>query len=116
MLDAEDAAHMESLKADMEGVLATLPPREAGVLRMRFGLLDGTEHTLDDIGLQYNVSCWLEIAVRVRHAFVVWCMLCLHASVFTHLLRDVKATCMLQASWNQQGMCPDQVDVLSVFR
>lgn len=58
MLDAEDAAYMESLKADLEAVLLTLPPREAGVLRMRFGLLDGTEHTLDDIGAQYNVSTW----------------------------------------------------------
>lgn len=56
MLDAEDAAYMESLKADLEAVLLTLPPREAGVLRMRFGLLDGTEHTLDEIGAQYNVS------------------------------------------------------------
>jgi hypothetical protein len=47
-------------------VLANLPAREAGVLRMRFGLVDGTEHTLDEIGLQFNVSglgsmltvCW----------------------------------------------------------
>lgn len=56
MLDAEDSAYMEALKADLEAVLLTLPPREAGVLRMRFGLLDGTEHTLDDIGAQYNVT------------------------------------------------------------
>lgn len=59
MLDAEDAAHIESLKQDLEAVLTGLHPREAGVLRMRFGLLDGMEHTLDDIGAQYNVSlCW----------------------------------------------------------
>jgi RNA polymerase primary sigma factor len=44
------------LKHDLEGVLANLPAREAGVLRMRFGLVDGTEHTLDEIGLQFNVS------------------------------------------------------------
>eukprot|EP00878_Enallax_costatus_P000827 GHUV01000953.1.p1 GENE.GHUV01000953.1~~GHUV01000953.1.p1 ORF type:complete len:791 (+),score=297.65 GHUV01000953.1:282-2654(+) len=56
LLGAEDAAYMESLKADLEAVLLTLPPREAGVLRMRFGLLDGTEHTLDEIGAQYNVT------------------------------------------------------------
>ncbi len=56
MMGAEDAAYMESLKHDLEGVLANLPAREAGVLRMRFGLLDGTEHTLDEIGAQYNVS------------------------------------------------------------
>lgn len=56
MLGADDAAVMESLKIDLEAVLLTLPPREAGVLRMRFGLLDGTEHTLDDIGAHYDVS------------------------------------------------------------
>jgi RNA polymerase primary sigma factor len=55
-LGADDAAYVESLKHDLEGVLANLPAREAGVLRMRFGLVDGTEHTLDEIGLQFNVS------------------------------------------------------------
>jgi RNA polymerase primary sigma factor len=55
-LGPDDAAYVDSLKHDLEGVLANLPAREAGVLRMRFGLVDGTEHTLDEIGLQFNVS------------------------------------------------------------
>lgn len=55
-LGPDDAAYTDSLKHDLEGVLANLPAREAGVLRMRFGLVDGTEHTLDEIGLQFNVT------------------------------------------------------------
>eukprot|EP00882_Tetradesmus_deserticola_P001512 GHRQ01001634.1.p1 GENE.GHRQ01001634.1~~GHRQ01001634.1.p1 ORF type:complete len:397 (+),score=222.46 GHRQ01001634.1:96-1193(+) len=55
-LGADDAAYVDALKHDLEGVLAGLPAREAGVLRMRFGLVDGTEHTLDGIGLQFNVT------------------------------------------------------------
>ncbi|WIA11982.1 hypothetical protein OEZ85_012063 [Tetradesmus obliquus] len=55
-LGPDDAAYVDSLKHDLEGVLANLPAREAGVLRMRFGLVDGTEHTLDEIGLQFNVT------------------------------------------------------------
>jgi RNA polymerase primary sigma factor len=42
----------EALKA----VLDTLLPREAGVIRMRFGLDDGKPKTLDEIGKVYGVT------------------------------------------------------------
>lgn len=61
-------------------MLANLPAREAGVLRMRFGLVDGTEHTLDEIGLQFNVSerlvaaSWCVPALQCRACgFLLWC-------------------------------------------
>jgi RNA polymerase primary sigma factor len=41
---------------DMNKVLDSLNEREAGVLRMRYGLEDGTEHTLDEIGRHYKVT------------------------------------------------------------
>jgi RNA polymerase primary sigma factor len=37
-------------------VLATLSEREAGVIRMRFGLVGGRPHTLDEIGQVYGVT------------------------------------------------------------
>jgi DNA-directed RNA polymerase sigma subunit (sigma70/sigma32) len=55
-MSAEDAVFVESLKHDMECVLANLPARDAGVVRMRFGLVDGHERTLDEIGEKFNVS------------------------------------------------------------
>lgn len=47
--------YIESLKQDLEGVLAGLSERDAGVLRMRFGLLDGREYTLDEVGAEFKV-------------------------------------------------------------
>ena len=52
-IDAEIAA---SLKTQAEGVLRTLTPREAEVLRRRFGIGDGTEHTLEEVGKAFNVT------------------------------------------------------------
>ena len=37
-------------------VLNTLTPREERVIKMRFGLEDGTEHTLEEIGEDFAVS------------------------------------------------------------
>jgi hypothetical protein len=37
-------------------VLATLSIREAGVIQLRFGLIDGQPHTLDEIGRVYGVT------------------------------------------------------------
>jgi len=37
-------------------VLRTLTPREAEVLRRRFGIGDGTEHTLEEVGKAFNVT------------------------------------------------------------
>jgi RNA polymerase primary sigma factor len=40
----------------LQSVLVTLKEREAGVLRLRFGLTDGRPRTLDEIGRVYGVT------------------------------------------------------------
>jgi RNA polymerase primary sigma factor len=40
----------------LQSVLATLHAREAGVIRLRFGLTDGRPRTLDEIGQVYGVT------------------------------------------------------------
>jgi hypothetical protein len=54
-IGSEEAVYIESLKKDLEGVLTGLSERDAGVLRMRFGLLDGREYTLDEVGAEFKV-------------------------------------------------------------
>lgn len=44
------------LAREIEGVLSELTEREAGVMRLRFGLNGGQEMTLEDIGAAYNVT------------------------------------------------------------
>jgi RNA polymerase primary sigma factor len=44
------------LEEQLESVLDTLSDREAGVIRMRFGLTDGQPKTLDEIGKVYGVT------------------------------------------------------------
>ncbi|MCX7894349.1 MAG: RNA polymerase sigma factor RpoD [Thermoanaerobaculum sp.] len=51
-----DAVISASLRAQAEQVLRTLTPREAEVLRRRFGIGDGTEHTLEEVGKAFNVT------------------------------------------------------------
>jgi len=51
-----DAVIAASLKNQAESVLRTLTPREAEVLRRRFGIGDGTEHTLEEVGKAFNVT------------------------------------------------------------
>jgi RNA polymerase primary sigma factor len=51
-----DAVISASLRAQAEAVLRTLTPREAEVLRRRFGIGDGTEHTLEEVGKAFNVT------------------------------------------------------------
>jgi len=46
----------KSLREQIEEVLKTLTPREATVLRMRFGLFDGNEHTLEEVGQYFKVT------------------------------------------------------------
>lgn len=54
-LDTDSIANDERRTA-LESVLKTLTPREEGVLKMRFGLEDGVEHTLEEVGLRYGVN------------------------------------------------------------
>jgi RNA polymerase primary sigma factor len=44
------------LRADIDNVLHTLSPRECGVLRMRYGLDDGQEKTLEEVGAEFKVT------------------------------------------------------------
>ena len=45
-----------NLKEQTESVLKTLTPREEKVIKMRFGLDDGSEHTLEEVGQRFSVT------------------------------------------------------------
>ncbi|MBK8524212.1 MAG: RNA polymerase sigma factor RpoD [Betaproteobacteria bacterium] len=51
-----DAALFSSLRFITKEVLDTLTPREAKVLRMRFGIEMNTDHTLEEVGKQFDVT------------------------------------------------------------
>lgn len=51
-----DAATKESLKEAMRSILDKLTTREAKVLRMRFGIDMNTDHTLEEVGKQFDVT------------------------------------------------------------
>ncbi|HEY6968506.1 MAG TPA: RNA polymerase sigma factor RpoD [Candidatus Angelobacter sp.] len=51
-----DAVIRVNMKDKTAELLRTLNPREENVLRMRFGLEDGSEHTLEEVGLKFNVT------------------------------------------------------------
>ncbi|WP_028446399.1 RNA polymerase sigma factor RpoD [Chitinimonas koreensis] len=51
-----DAAVYASLRDATRDVLDTLTPREAKVLRMRFGIEMNTDHTLEEVGKQFDVT------------------------------------------------------------
>ncbi|KND82986.1 RNA polymerase sigma factor RpoD [Aggregatibacter actinomycetemcomitans] len=51
-----DSATVQSLKAATHEVLEGLTPREAKVLRMRFGIDMNTDHTLEEVGKQFDVT------------------------------------------------------------
>ena len=55
-LDPADAASMLLLKEQISEVLTTLAPREAEVLRLRFGLVDGRSRTLEEVGQNFGVT------------------------------------------------------------
>ena len=51
-----DAAMYSSLREATKDVLESLTPREAKVLRMRFGIDMNTDHTLEEVGKQFDVT------------------------------------------------------------
>jgi RNA polymerase primary sigma factor len=55
-LAPSEAAMYSSLKDATKEVLDTLTPREAKVLRMRFGIDMNTDHTLEEVGKQFDVT------------------------------------------------------------
>ena len=51
-----EAAISGNLKERTEHVLRTLSPREEKIIRMRFGMDDGSEHTLEEVGQSFDVT------------------------------------------------------------
>lgn len=56
LLSPIDSATVEGLRESIHEILATLTPREAKVLRMRFGIDMNTDHTLEEVGKQFDVT------------------------------------------------------------
>ena len=55
-MSPEEYATNEILKEEIKNVLMTLQEREQEVLELRFGLVDGTCHTLEEVGKRFNVT------------------------------------------------------------
>jgi len=55
-VSAVDAVSFTLLQSQLQSVLATLSDREAGIVKLRFGLTDGRQRTLDEIGQVYAVT------------------------------------------------------------
>ena len=51
-----DAASLTLLRDEVEDMLDTLTPRERRVLQLRFGLIDGHQRTLDEVGRRFGVT------------------------------------------------------------
>jgi len=56
LLSPLEAATVEGLREATRDILASLTPREAKVLRMRFGIDMNTDHTLEEVGRQFDVT------------------------------------------------------------
>jgi RNA polymerase primary sigma factor len=55
-ISPSEAASMTMLHSEVQGVLDTLRPRERRVLQLRFGLIDGHERTLEEVGKRIGVT------------------------------------------------------------
>jgi RNA polymerase primary sigma factor len=55
-LEPMDAAAREMLREAVQSALAVLSERERQVLELRFGLMDGKDHTLEEVGQYFNVT------------------------------------------------------------
>jgi RNA polymerase primary sigma factor len=55
-IDPENSATAVMAKREVERALAALTDRERTVLMLRYGLMDGEEHTLEDIGAQFGLT------------------------------------------------------------
>jgi len=51
-----DAAAREMLREQIQNAMAVLSPRERQVLELRFGLIDGKDHTLEEVGKYFHVT------------------------------------------------------------
>jgi RNA polymerase primary sigma factor len=50
------SAYSKLLREKVEEVLDTLPPREARILRLRFGLENGRTYTLEEVGAKFGLT------------------------------------------------------------
>jgi RNA polymerase primary sigma factor len=55
-IEPMDAASREMLRYSIQDALGVLSERESGVLELRFGLIDGKAHTLEEVGQYFNVT------------------------------------------------------------
>ena len=55
-LEPLDAASREMLREQVQHALAALSERERQVLELRFGLIDGKDHTLEEVSRYFNVT------------------------------------------------------------
>jgi RNA polymerase primary sigma factor len=55
-LAPDEAALKTITNEDIDSVLRTLSPREEAVIRLRFGLKDGRCHTLEEVGMEFDVT------------------------------------------------------------
>jgi RNA polymerase primary sigma factor len=55
-LEPMDAAAREMLREQVQSALAALSERERNVLELRFGLIDGKDHTLEEVSRYFNVT------------------------------------------------------------
>ncbi len=85
-----DSATATSLKAATRDVLAGLTPREAKVLRMRFGIDMNTDHTLEEVGKQFDVT-----RERIRQIEAKHCVNC----VIQAAQKFCAASWMNNSSW-----------------
>jgi RNA polymerase primary sigma factor len=55
-LTPDRVAALQLLKDYVKEVISVLSPREQKILEMRFGLLDGVAHTLEEVGQEFEVT------------------------------------------------------------
>jgi len=55
-ISPERVAAVKILRDYMKGIVKDLPNREKRILEVRFGLIDGVTHTLEEVGRDYNVT------------------------------------------------------------
>jgi RNA polymerase primary sigma factor len=51
-----EAVSFTQLQQDLQSVLTRLPQREANIIRLRFGLIDGNPRTLEEVGREYGLT------------------------------------------------------------
>jgi RNA polymerase primary sigma factor len=56
LVSPSDAAIQMNMQEQMANLLKTLTPREEKIIRMRFGMEDGSEHTLEEVGQTFSVT------------------------------------------------------------